>query len=59
VGQAEQQGGAHKAELLLKRPPEKRFLTHTGEDRDEHQTRRSGAVDQARGELFGDLTQGG
>ncbi len=59
VGQAEQEGGDHQAELLLERAPEKRFLTHPGEDRDQHEAARSGAVDQARGELPGDLAQRG
>ena len=59
VGHAEQQGGDHQAELLLDGAPEKRFLTDTGEDRDQHEARRIGAVDQPRGELLGDLTQGG
>ena len=59
VGHAEQQGGDHQAELLLDGAPEKRFLTDTREDRDENEARRIGAVDQPRGELLGDLTQGG
>jgi hypothetical protein len=59
VGQAEQQRGDNQAKLLLERAPEKRFLTHPGEDRDQHEAARSGVVDQAWGELFGDLTQGG
>jgi hypothetical protein len=58
VGQAEQEGGDHQAKLLLDGAPEKRFLTNTREDRNQHEVRRVGAVDQPRGELRGDLTQG-
>ena len=59
VGHAEQQGGDNQAELLLDGAPKKRFLTNTREDRDQQEARGIGAVDQPRGELLGDLTQGG